>query len=292
MDLQYLVYFSHLAKTNHLTKTAEELRISQPSLTQYIKRLEAELGVSLFDRRGRNIRLNPYGEIFLEYVDPILDLMEQAQSRITDAKNLAANSVMIYAPPAIYVELSALAQAELPKLMLNCHPYAPVGELQKKLLMGELDLCIQPAAFDMPGLAYEELLSDNRVLVLSAGLYEQHPGRTLADFADVCFVAYDASQAAGIEFQRVCEVNKIHPKVKYVGSLYEMIEHVRMGMCAALVPERILARYRAADLVKIAMNDSELNANLRLYWNKSAKKRMAVTVLKQLIMEHFGKEQK
>ena len=61
MELLQLEYFYAVAKTQHVTHTAEQLHIAQPALTQSIHRLEKELGVPLFHRSGRNIALTEYG---------------------------------------------------------------------------------------------------------------------------------------------------------------------------------------------------------------------------------------
>lgn len=77
MTLQELEYFRTLAKVENFTKAAEILSVSQPSLSYAIKQLEMTLGVRLFDRVGRNIKLNSYGKIFLTYVEKALDTLEQ-----------------------------------------------------------------------------------------------------------------------------------------------------------------------------------------------------------------------
>ena len=64
MELSQLKYFEIVAKHEHITRAAEELHIAQPSLSKAISRLEAELGVELFDRQGRNIKLNSFGRVF------------------------------------------------------------------------------------------------------------------------------------------------------------------------------------------------------------------------------------
>ncbi|MDW8566037.1 helix-turn-helix domain-containing protein [Staphylococcus shinii] len=57
-------YFQNVANTEHITKSAENLHVAQPALSKIIKNLEEELGAELFDRIGRNIKLNTYGKIF------------------------------------------------------------------------------------------------------------------------------------------------------------------------------------------------------------------------------------
>ncbi len=71
MELSQLAYFRAVARTEHFTRAAEELHITQPSLSKAIANLEGELGVPLFDREGKRVRLNPYGAAFLERVEQI-----------------------------------------------------------------------------------------------------------------------------------------------------------------------------------------------------------------------------
>ena len=65
MTLLQLEYFRTLARNLHYTKTAEELHISQPSLSYAISGLEEELGVKLFEKKNRKTSLTTYGEQFL-----------------------------------------------------------------------------------------------------------------------------------------------------------------------------------------------------------------------------------
>ena len=77
MKLLQLYYFKALAEREHLTATAAELYISPPSLSAAISRLETDLGVPLFDRVGRNIRLNDKGRQFYDHVKLALDELDK-----------------------------------------------------------------------------------------------------------------------------------------------------------------------------------------------------------------------
>ena len=72
MTITQLTYFKELAKIQHITKTAQFLHISQPSLSSALKSLEEELGVKLFDRNGKLLVLNDNGQLFLQYVEKAL----------------------------------------------------------------------------------------------------------------------------------------------------------------------------------------------------------------------------
>ena len=68
MEFLQLRYFVELAKREHLTQVAEAMYVSPSAISSSISRLEEELGVKLFDRVGRNIKLSPYGKEYFFYV--------------------------------------------------------------------------------------------------------------------------------------------------------------------------------------------------------------------------------
>lgn len=76
MNLNQLQYFVVLARYEHYTKAAEELEISQPSLSHAMATLERELGTRLFQKKGRNVVLTKYGRMFREYVEEALKILD------------------------------------------------------------------------------------------------------------------------------------------------------------------------------------------------------------------------
>ncbi|MDP4107668.1 MAG: LysR family transcriptional regulator [Bacillota bacterium] len=82
MNLKQLQYFRLLAKTEHFTKSASKLFITQPSLSQAISELEKELGVKLFERKGRNVKLTTFGQAFLPYVEKGLTEIEKGEKNL------------------------------------------------------------------------------------------------------------------------------------------------------------------------------------------------------------------
>ena len=87
MNLYHLRYFVTLAKLEHYTKAAEELCITQPSLSHAISLLEKELGVTLFQKEGRNIVLTKCGKIFLEKVKESLKILDNSILELKSISN-------------------------------------------------------------------------------------------------------------------------------------------------------------------------------------------------------------
>ena len=105
MNIEYLKYFSELAKIQHYGKTAKALNISQPGLSHAIKSLEEEYGVPLFQKEGRNVSLSRYGKELMKDVDEILGaylrLEERAVGLRTEEKTVRIGSVYPLAPGTI-----------------------------------------------------------------------------------------------------------------------------------------------------------------------------------------------
>ena len=77
MNLFYLRYFVTLAHVQHYTKAAEQLCITQPSLSHAISQMEKELGVPLFEKVGRNTTLTRFGEEFLSCAEHTLSTLDE-----------------------------------------------------------------------------------------------------------------------------------------------------------------------------------------------------------------------
>ena len=82
MNFNQLHYFCVLAEIEHYTQAAKLLSITQPSLTHSVKELEKELGVCLFNKQGRNVKINQFGQFVYARVLPILSELEKTKSEL------------------------------------------------------------------------------------------------------------------------------------------------------------------------------------------------------------------
>lgn len=93
MNLRHLQFFVKLAQTQHMAKAAELLKISQPSLSYAISSLEKELGVPLFEKDGRNIKLTNYGKIYLKYVERSLHDLKQGSDYLKELLDVQSGHI-------------------------------------------------------------------------------------------------------------------------------------------------------------------------------------------------------
>ena len=88
MELKELRNFMQVARAGSVSRAAEELRLAQPALSRQIKKLEHELGVSLFTRHGRGVRLSAAGSLLLERAEAITHLVHQTSEEIKDDRSV------------------------------------------------------------------------------------------------------------------------------------------------------------------------------------------------------------
>ena len=198
MDLLQLQYFLRLATTEHVSKTAEQLHISQPSLSATIKKLETELGVPLFIRKGRNIALSPYGQAYKAYVEEAflaLDNGRQAIDRLRNADDCTLNLGLL--SPYVWTEVFQDFAHLHPEVRIN--RYSVEGyRYVDHILAGKIDLYLgginRVDALDDSKVQYTTLYEDDMVLLV----HKSHPlagasGVDLRNCREEHFINLDAS---------------------------------------------------------------------------------------------------
>ncbi len=166
MDLLQLRYFQAVARHQHVSRAAAELHVAQPALSRSIARLEAELGVPLFDRRGRRVQLNRFGAMFLARAGRALGELDQGQHELRDAAGLAQGTVAIAAETLRTVSgLVAGFLAGHPDVSFRLSQ-SPVPVMSAQLQAGEVDLCLASQPLPGPALRSVELLSEEVLLAV------------------------------------------------------------------------------------------------------------------------------
>lgn len=101
MNLQQLEYFKIVSETLNFTKASKILSVTQPTLSKSISKLEEELNVKLFEKKGRNIILTPLGEIFLKHANLALIEIETGISKINQRVKCENKSLLISSTPSV-----------------------------------------------------------------------------------------------------------------------------------------------------------------------------------------------
>lgn len=145
MELKELRNFIRVARAGSVSRAADELRLAQPALSRQISKLERQLGVSLFSRHGRGVRLSAAGSLLLERAEAIMQLVRQTSDEIREDRSLAAGRVTLGVPPAagrlLIPPFVEQFQKAWPKITLHMRE-GVTSSLQEWLLEKRIDIAI------------------------------------------------------------------------------------------------------------------------------------------------------
>ena len=171
MEIQQFRYFLTAARYENLTKAAEELHIAQPALSQSVKRLETELGVSLFDRKNHRIELNEQGKLLKKRLIPLMESIDNLKDELWEsvyssegtiylnflsASNLITNCIISYRAqkPDVQFQVSQLEMTENCDIQIESRiamsvtpPHSqelPEGIVRREYLREEIFLAVPP----------------------------------------------------------------------------------------------------------------------------------------------------
>lgn len=166
MNTKQFKYVLTLAHEGSFSKAADTLNITQPSLSQYIKKIEKEIGLALFDRINGDVRLTDAGKTYIDIARKILDLEHQMENSFTDLASYKTGSLTIGAAP--YQAASMLPSIAHSFQSLHPGMYLVVregttAELAEGMEHGEYNLAltllpISPQLFTWEKVAEEELV--------------------------------------------------------------------------------------------------------------------------------------
>lgn len=159
MNLTQLRYFVAVVKYGSMTRAAETEFISQSAISKMIKQLETELGVQLFDRIGKNIKLNRHGKLFYSYVNDGLKLIDHGVRDVTlpiDEQAVPLSVLFLVTSPMI-PKITLQIKKNLPDIRLNI-----VQHIQPNTDLNQFDLII--ADHEYPDRQNTALLTEEIVL--------------------------------------------------------------------------------------------------------------------------------
>ncbi len=271
MSILQLEYFKALAETGHLTKTANSLFIAVPSLSSSIARLEKEVGCKLFDRDGRNMRLNKSGEIYLKYTNEILMQLENAKKEAQDIATMADNSISIaISSPVVWLDPIRLFIHEHPELKVS-HTLIKYDRFKDSSYCSKFDFIIT-ALTDLPDSKweYQQLIADDKPVI---AVYPSHPfanrkSLRLNETKDETYIALSRDFSMRKFFDDSCQLSGFTPKI-----VLECDYILRSSMLAAeygIVFTTVSGSQAKmfSDAVYIPVDDPPIRRTQGIFWNR------------------------
>ena len=157
MELRVLRYFLMVAREQSFTKAAEQLNITQPTLSRQLSALESELGVKLFDRRGRNLTLTGEGVLLKRRALEIVDLEDSILSEIKGNSDSIEGQVTIgcgeFAAMECMGEIVRTFQQKYPNVQIRIHT-ATADIISEMMSKGLVDIGVFLEPVNVEGLDY------------------------------------------------------------------------------------------------------------------------------------------
>ena len=175
MTFEQLRIFVEVARLQHLTKAAANLRLTQSAVSAAIKALENRYDVKLFDRVGRSLSLNPVGKAFLVEAKEVLHRVQMAESMLSSASDLSSGELNVMASRTagtywLPAHLSRFKQ-RFPGIRLKI-AIGNSEEVAKAVLAGSVEIGIVEAPMDeVPheGMTWFQVKEDEMIVVVAAG---------------------------------------------------------------------------------------------------------------------------
>ena len=171
MEIRLLRYFSAVAEARSFTRAAQALGISQPTLSHQVRKLEADLGTTLFERAARNVTLTSAGATFRPFCERTLKELESGVLAISDLKGLMRGTLRM----AVFHSLANSGLGPVFGQFALLHPGVRIEarllsrtEMERELIAGTLDLAIAYVSEDTQHIVAEKLFDEELVLVVGS----------------------------------------------------------------------------------------------------------------------------
>jgi len=270
--LEELHWFVVLARTEHMTDAAAELRVSQPTLSRALARFEAEAGTALFDRVNRRLQLNAYGRIMLEHATRSIAEMRSAAERIAALRDPDTGRVRL-------AFLHSLASWYVPEQLRRFRTTAPAvefelfqgpaNEISERVRSGHADIGITAPRPDGPDFAWRRLYVERLCLAVPRG--HRLAGRArvrLAAAADEPFVAIAEPTGLRHLTNELWAEENLTPEIVFEASEIPTMEGlVAAGFGVAVVP--MPRKTGDAKTVHVALANAAAKREVGLVWQKN-----------------------
>lgn len=292
MDILHLTYFIEVARLKSFTKASQELHVSQPSISKVIKTLENELGVTLFERLGREIELTDVGHAVYNRAQSVVGEFHDLSNEIRDVVNIKHGEILIGLPPMIgskfFPDIIGEFKKQHPQVMLKL---IEVGSKQVELDVknGLLDIGVIALPLTESNIDNFTFIREKlQVVMRSDHPLASHSFLTLKELSQEDFILYSNDFSLNDLIYQECQKNNFSPNVVCQSSQWDFIvEMVGARLGIALLPEIICKRLDQQRFTSIKLQDTIIPWNLAIIWKKNKYKSFATREWLKLCKAHF-----
>lgn len=290
MEIHQLRYFVACAEAGSMTLAARRSHVSQPSLSQQVKKLEDGLGVLLFDRLGKGIVLTDAGRALLPRARRILSELDDTQENLRARVESGAGVLSIGAIPTIapYLLPPVLARLrrEFPECVLRVREDL-TARMVDAVASGELDVAITSTPIDRDRIDVEVVGSEPLLVVTPS----KHPlaglsNITHGDLREQATITLDEMHCLGQQVGAFCAKTRLRPDVVCkTTQLSTVLELVRLGLGVSLIPAMAAARDDARSRVYVPFARQHPSREIALIWRTGRTRPRLARSLNQMVRD-------
>ena len=272
MEIHQLRYFVAVADEGSFSRAAAKVRVAQPSLSQQIRKLEAEVGQPLFDRLPRSVVLTEAGRCLIDYARQILASIGDARRCVDELKGEVAGRVAVGAIPTI-------APYVLPGLVVTFQKHYPdvileiiedvTDSIIRRIEGGELDVALASTCRLSPTLRRESVGTEP----LLALVPEKHPlaKKDLVEFDDLKsqrFLLLHEMHCLSQQVNHLLESRRLRPEIALAGSQLSTIANmVAASIGISIVPQMMVKHHGTPGCVSLSFAPPVPERELNLLYN-------------------------
>lgn len=286
IDLELYKVFYVVAKNKHMTRASEELHISQPAISQSIKKLEDQLGGTLFLRSNKGMELTEEGKMFYEYVKGALELIGNAENEFTSFKDLSKGEIKVGCSTTLtkLILMDALENfhKDYPNININI-VNGLTSNLINDLKLGKLDFVIfNESNVKENNLYLEKIKELKQGFVYNPDYYTDNV-KTFSDLNKLPLILQngDSNSRKLLDYIALQEHVKLIPRMEVVSQeLISEFANIGLGVGFVIID---LANRNFKNLKELEINKTIPNINVYLALNKS----ILLTFASKKFLEYF-----
>lgn len=291
MELNQLEYFRTLAQIQHFTQAAKELHITQPALSLSIAKLEDELGVPLFERQGRKVCLNRYGEIFLKRIETALIEVEKGKQELLEELNPVRGTISLaflhIMGTQIVPRLISEFGQKYPNIQFELSQFSndvAVNKLEK----GNCDFFITTSVFLKEGIRKLDLLTEELFVAVPDTHYlSQNKEVDLFEIENEAYIGIKSNCGLRDTLDLFFQKKGFTPKVKFEGEEVTTVAGlVAEGLGVSILP---LAPALQLDGISwLRLKNPSCTRNIGITWTESNYMFPSAQLFKTFIAENYA----
>lgn len=291
MNFIQMRYFCKAAELEHICKAAEELNITQPTLTAAIRKLEQEFSVTLFRRQGRNIVLTDAGRELYAHSKPILGQLQSLYRDMSVYESRLQRTVEILTPPnVITVDIFKRIEELDAGISLLLRQIIDRDAVQR-FYQGDIDFFITAQNIEEPSVTGLVLEEDRMVLVSPGGCFlGERAVVSLHELRNCGIASYPNGDPLREHFERLCLDAGFLPKVVFEAtSAAELLVAAESRKCLAYIPERMIPATPRCPMYIYGIAEETSPEKLSIYWLNNRPLGRTAKIVCDIIVNHYRK---